>query len=81
MVAAVNVPSVGAMDPELRNSPIAEEFDEDADDVRLQAPVEPVCYFNNKAYANDAFVRSGDSMLRCRYGVWIETGPADPTDQ
>ena len=74
MAGPAHVPSVGAMDPELRNSPIAQEFDEDAEDVRLQAPVEPVCFFNSKEYANDAYVRSGDVTLRCRYGVWIEAG-------
>ena len=80
MVAPVTVPSVGAMDPELRNSPVAQEFDEDAEDISLQAPMEPVCYFNNKEYANNSFVRSGDIVLRCRYGVWIEAGPSDPTN-
>ena len=80
MAGPVHVPNVGAMDPELRNSPIAQEFDEDAEDVNLQAPVRAVCYFNNKQYANGVFVRSGDMLLRCRDGVWMEAGPADPAD-
>ena len=80
MAGAVNVPSVGAMDPELRNSPVTQEFDEDAEDVSLQAPVEPVCWFNSRMYSNGAFVRSADIVLRCRYGVWVEAGPSDPTN-
>lgn len=78
MIAAPNIPSVGAMDPELRNSPIAQEFDEDADVVRLQVPGEPVCYFNGSEYANESFVRSGDRVLKCSYGVWVEAGASDP---
>lgn len=73
-----NVPTVGAMDPELRNSPVVQEGDEDAEVVRLQVPGAPVCYFNGREYANGSWVRSGDQLLRCRYGVWVEEGPGDP---
>ena len=41
-----SIPQVGAQDPELKNSPIAEEEDEDTDVIRQQVPGEPVCYFN-----------------------------------
>jgi hypothetical protein len=69
---------VGAMDPELRNSPVAQEFDEDSDTVRQLMPGEAVCYFNGRAFAHDEYVCSGSQVLRCRYGVWIEAGSADP---
>jgi hypothetical protein len=72
---------VGAMDPELRNSPIAEEFDEDADTVRQQVPGEPVCFFNGRPFPNGKYVSSGGQVLMCRYGVWVEAGGADRWNQ
>jgi hypothetical protein len=69
---------VGALDPELRNSPIAQEHDEDADTVSQQVPGEPVCYFNGRSFAHGRYVSSGGQVLRCRYGVWIDAGSADP---
>lgn len=74
-----NIPRVGAQDPELRNSPIAEEEDEDTDVVRQQVPGEPVCYFNGTEYQNGTYVVSGAQVLKCTFGVWVETG-ADPTE-
>ncbi|HLS80056.1 MAG TPA: hypothetical protein VK025_01470 [Steroidobacter sp.] len=75
----INQPeNVGAMDPELRNSPVAAEFDEDSDTVLQQHPGAPVCYFNAREYANGEYVRSGSRLLKCRYGVWVEVGSADP---
>ena len=69
---------VGALDPELRNSPIAQEQDEDADTVSQQVPGNPVCYFNGRAFEHGRYVSSGGQVLRCRYGVWIDAGAADP---
>ena len=66
------LPQVGAMDPELQNSPIALEFDEESDTVRQQVPGEPVCYFNGRAFENDQYVSTGTQILQCRYGVWVE---------
>jgi hypothetical protein len=72
------LPEVGALDPELRNSPIAQEHDEDADTVSQQVPGEPVCYFNGRSFAHGRYIRSGGQVLRCRYGVWVDAGSADP---
>lgn len=72
------LPQVGAMDPELENSPIAQELEEDSDTIRQQVPGEPVCYFNGSAFAHDEYVNSGTQVLKCRYGVWVEVGSADP---
>lgn len=72
------LPQVGAMDPTLRNSPIAEELEEESDTVRQQVPGDPVCYFNGRGFGHDQFVTSGSQVLKCRYGVWIEMGSADP---
>ena len=41
---------VGAQDPELPNSPIAQEEDEDTDVVRQQLPGVPVCLFNGREF-------------------------------
>lgn len=78
MASRPTLPHVGAMDPELRNSPVAQELDEDSDVVRQQVPGERLCYFNGKSYAHGVYVTSGAQVLRCVYGVWIESGPADP---
>ena len=75
-----SVLQVGAQDPELPNSPIAEEVDEDTDVVRQQVPGEPVCYFNGAEYPHGTYVASGTTVLQCSYGVWIESGSADPAN-
>jgi hypothetical protein len=72
-----SLPQVGAQDPELRNSPIAEEEDEETDVVLQQLPGAAVCYFNGAEYANGTYVASGSQVLRCSYGVWIDSGSAD----
>ena len=72
-----SLPQVGAPDPELRNSPIADEEDEETDVVRQQLPGAAVCYFNGTSYPNGAYVASGSQVLRCSYGVWIDSGSAD----
>jgi hypothetical protein len=69
---------VGAPDPELNTSPIAEEGDDDTETLRQQVPGEPVCYFNEKSFATGSYVKSGTSILKCDYGIWIPAGPADP---
>lgn len=69
---------VGAADPELKTSPIAEELDEDSETLRQQAPGERVCYFNGRSYPHGTYVRSGTQVLKCQHGVWIEAGPGDP---
>lgn len=72
-----SIPQVGAQDPELENSPIAVEEDEDTDVLRQQVPGEPVCFFNGRSYPHGEFVASGSQVLKCSYGVWIESGSTD----
>jgi len=69
---------VGAPDPELNTSPIADEGDEETEVLRQEEPGEPVCYFNNKRFSTGAYIKSGTSILKCDYGIWIPAGPADP---
>jgi hypothetical protein len=76
-VATGEVIHVGAQDPELKNSPVAWESDEDTEALREAIPEEPECYFNDRAYRHGAVVQSGDSRLRCDFGLWI---PADRDD-
>lgn len=78
MAERIARPQVGAPDPELRTSPILEEFDDDYLVLKQQVPGEPVCHFNDKRYAHGTYVCSGDTLLRCDYGVWIRTGSCDP---
>ncbi len=73
-----NVIQVGAPDPELKNSPIEQEGDEEREYIKQQLPGEPVCYFNNRSYHNGTYVCSSNILLRCDYGVWIQTGSCDP---
>jgi hypothetical protein len=74
----IRAPQVGAPDPELRNSEIAEETDEDYEVLRREVPGEPVCYFNNASFRNGAYVCSGSTLLRCDYGIWMRMGSCDP---
>jgi len=71
--------SVGAPDPELKNSPIVEDSDEEFDSLAQELGEEPVCYFNGKAYDDGTFVCSGGAeLLRCARGAWIREGSCDP---
>ncbi|HVN41292.1 MAG TPA: hypothetical protein VMT50_00810 [Steroidobacteraceae bacterium] len=77
MLQHQNIPQVGAQDPELPNSPVADEEDEDTDVVRQQVPGEPVCLFNGRAFKHGEYVASGSQVLKCSYGVWVESGSTD----
>jgi hypothetical protein len=70
--------NVGAIDPELKTSPVAEEMLEESETLRLEVPGGAVCYFNGEVFKSGEIVRSGTTMLRCRDGIWVEAGPADP---
>lgn len=67
-------PKVGAPDPERRNSPIFDQYD---DEFHLQdLDVESgVCYFNDQPYSIGSYVCSGDELLQCEErGVWVRKG-------
>lgn len=70
---------VGAPDPELKNSPILEEYDEDAPLMVQEFDELPVCWFNGESYDSGAVIRSGDgSLLCCEKGVWIRMDDPEP---
>ena len=72
---------VGAPDPELKTSPILEEYDEEALVMAQEFDELPVCWFNGVAYPAGVIVHSGDgAILRCEKGVWVRQGSVDPDD-
>jgi hypothetical protein len=73
-----HVKEVGTQDPELKNSPIAWESDEETDTLRQSVPLEPFCVFNGESFSDGTVVKSGDVLLRCRQGLWVPAGSADP---
>jgi len=69
-----HAPQVGAPDPELRNSPIFDEDDEESLSLDLELET-GACFFNNVRYALGDYVMSGNELLRCEgRGVWVRTG-------
>lgn len=72
-----HVTQVGAPDPELRTSPIFDEFDEDiSPDLELETGT---CYFNNLAYPVGQYLLSGSELLHCEErGVWVRRGEMQP---
>jgi hypothetical protein len=69
---------LGAQDPELKNSPVAWESDEETDSLREQEPGAPECYFNGKAYEDGVVVKSGTVLLCCSSGIWLPVASSDP---
>jgi hypothetical protein len=63
-----HVTQVGAPDPELRTSPIFDEYLETG-----------ACYFNNIAYPVGQYLLSGSELLHCEQrGVWMRRGELRP---
>jgi hypothetical protein len=72
---------VGAQDPELANSPVAWETDEDPDALREAVPGEAAaCVFNGTEYEHGAEVSSGTVVLRCDHGLWLPAGSLDDAE-
>jgi hypothetical protein len=51
-----HVTQVGAPDPELKTSPIFDEFEEISLDLEIESGA---CYFNNAVYPVGQYLRSG----------------------
>lgn len=70
----INVPDVGAPDPELKNSPVA-DFDTDELEFADLETETDVCFFNGIRYPVGDYVCSGNQLLRCeKGGVWVPEG-------
>ena len=78
MTSLKHAENVGSPDPELNTSPIADENDDETEVLRQEVPGEAVCYFNNQSYPTGAYIKTGSSLLRCDYGIWMPAGPSDP---
>ena len=78
MSERIDVPQVGAPDPDLRNSPIIEETDEEFDLSGQEMVESDLCYFNGHAYRDGSYVCSGSELLRCLRGNWVRQGSCDP---
>ena len=73
---ANHVTQVGAPDPELKTSPILDEYAELSLDVEIEAGA---CYFNNVPYPRGQYLLSGRELLHCEErGVWVRKGEIRP---
>ena len=68
-------PELGAQDPELKNSPVAWEGDDDTEALREEVQEVGECFFNDRAFTHDTVISSGSTLLRCDHGLWIPAGP------
>lgn len=70
----LNVPEVGAPDPDAKNSPIVDYELEEGEFLDVEADA-VVCYFNNVEYRVGDYVCSGNELLCCeKGGVWSRKG-------
>jgi len=71
-----HVTQVGAPDPELKTSPILDEYADILLDVEMEAGA---CYFNNVAYPRGQYLLSGSELLHCEErSVWVRKGEMRP---
>lgn len=78
MPERIHAPHVGSMDPELKNSPVLEWTDEDSVEMAQTLPEHGMCYFNGRVFGEGDFVCSGDELLQCERGAWVNQGSCDP---
>lgn len=70
----INAPDVGAPDPELENSPVADLDTDELEFTDLET-VSDVCFFNGIRYPIGDYVCSGGQLLLCeKGGVWVPKG-------
>ena len=78
MNVRLHVAHVGAVDPERKTSPIADELDDEYDVISQEAPESAGCYFNDTFYTHNDYVCSGSDLLQCKRGTWVLEGSCDP---
>ena len=54
-----SIPHVGVQIPDMKNSPIADDTDEEIYVLRQEIEEQPYCYFNDDSYDNGSYVQSG----------------------
>lgn len=77
MTEQINVAQVGAPDPEKPTSPIVEEGLVDREVDELDRDTHHSCTFNGAPFAEGQFVCSGNELLRCQQGHWVQSGSCD----
>ncbi len=78
MNVRLHVAHVGAIDPERKTSPIADELDEEYEVIQQEATESSGCYFNDTAFSHNDYVCSGSDLLQCKRGMWVLEGSCDP---
>lgn len=63
---------LGAPDPELRNSPIILDIDDEREIIDTEIPEERICYFNGESYPHGDYIKSATVILQCDRGAWVE---------
>lgn len=77
MTQIKSIPHVGAQDPEMKNSPIADDTDEEIYVIRQEFEDLPYCYYNGSRYAHGSYVNSGTDVLVCSKGIWVYQSNSD----
>lgn len=72
-----SIPHVGTQVPELKNSPIADDTDDEIYVVGQEVEEQPICYYNNKSYDNGSYVNTGNEVLLCNNGLWVYQSSSD----
>lgn len=64
---------VGAPLPELENSPIISDIDEEQELIDPEIPEERMCYYSGESYPHGTYIKTGVVVLKCDRGAWVET--------
>jgi hypothetical protein len=68
---------LGSPNPELKNSPIINNINDEQEMIEPEIPEERICYFNGESYAHGTYIKSGTIILQCDRGAWIEADMPD----
>lgn len=63
---------LGAPDPDLKNSPVILDIDDEREIIETEIPEERVCYFNGESYSHGSYIKSSTIVLQCDRGAWVE---------
>lgn len=72
-----SIPHVGPQVPDMKNSPIADDADDEIYVVGQEVEEQPYCYYNNTSYAHGSYVNTGTDVLVCDKGLWIYQSNSD----
>ncbi len=68
---------LGAPIPELKNSPIFLNIEDERELIETEIPEERICYFNGESYPHGTYIKSSTTVLKCDRGAWIEVELAE----